>query len=73
MFKEAHPYERPAVILRPHAVAWEFYTAKLARATKFYVPAAVLFFGWPFAAMYAINAWNGVYDQPAKGKKGRKE
>ncbi|USW53283.1 hypothetical protein Slin15195_G066020 [Septoria linicola] len=69
MFKEAHPYERPAVTLRPHAVAWEKYTAQLGRATRFYVPAVIFFFGWPFAMKYAVDAWNGVHDAPAKKRR----
>ncbi|CAK1361099.1 hypothetical protein CB0940_03492 [Cercospora beticola] len=68
--QEPHPFERTAATLRPHSVAWEKNTAQLARTTRFYVPAVIFFFGWPFALKYAVDSWNGVHDAPVK--KGRR-
>ncbi|KXS99171.1 hypothetical protein AC578_3039 [Pseudocercospora eumusae] len=70
MFKEAHPFARDTAYLRPHPVAWEFYTSKLGRAAKFYSLGVVLFFGWPFAMKYAVNYRNGLYDVPKKSRRG---
>ncbi|EME86732.1 uncharacterized protein MYCFIDRAFT_210593 [Pseudocercospora fijiensis CIRAD86] len=68
MFKEAHPFARDTAFLRPHPVAWEFYTTRFARAAKFY-PLVVLFLGWPFAMKYAVNYSNGVYDAPKNSRR----
>lgn len=64
MFKEAHPFERPAVTLQPHPVAWAKYGKHFGRAAGLYFPAVIGFFGWPIAMMYTINAYNGVYAAP---------
>ncbi|KAK4505998.1 hypothetical protein PRZ48_003963 [Zasmidium cellare] len=64
--REKHPFERKSTLLRPHPVAWEKYLIHFKRTATFYVPAAMLVFGWPMAMKWVINYSNGVYDKPTK-------
>ncbi|KAM3423320.1 hypothetical protein BST61_g759 [Cercospora zeina] len=65
-------FQRPyaSAKLQPHSVPWGKYATHFTRTARFYVPAAICMFGWPFAMKYAIDSYNGVYDAPAK--KGRR-
>ncbi|KAF2160833.1 hypothetical protein M409DRAFT_28713 [Zasmidium cellare ATCC 36951] len=64
--REKHPFERNTTLLKPHAVAWERYAKQLGRTAIFYVPAAIVVFGWPVAMKWVVNWSNGVYDAKPK-------
>ncbi|SMR47582.1 unnamed protein product [Zymoseptoria tritici ST99CH_3D1] len=65
---EAHPFERPSVLYRPHAVPWKPYIVRLGRAVPMYTLGMAEFLLWPFAAKGLINASNMVGQKPLAKK-----
>ncbi|KJX98475.1 hypothetical protein TI39_contig411g00007 [Zymoseptoria brevis] len=68
---EAHPFERPSVLYRPHAVPWKPYFVRLGRAAPMYTLGMAAFLLWPFAAKGLINASNMVGLKPLAKKSKR--